>query len=170
MLAIPRMQVLVPGHADEVAHLMRATYANGVPTYLRTSQATNERSFEVMPGRVEVLRRGSGATVLAFGPMLSRTLDACEGLDVTVAYATSLEPFDAQGLAAIAGDRPDVVAVEPWYEGTAAPLLTKALGHAPATYTFIGVPRAFVHDYGTWQDLDADMSLDAGGIRARLTA
>jgi len=170
MLAIPGMQVLVPGHGDEVAGSMRATYANGLPTYLRTSLATNERSFEVAPGRLEVIRRGSGATVVAFGPMLSRTLEACRGLDVTVSYATSLRPFDADGLAAIAGDRTHVVVVEPWYQGTSAQVVTEALAHTPATFTFLGVPRAFVHDYGTWQELDADMGLDANGIRARLSA
>lgn len=170
MLAIPRMQVLAPGHGDEVKSLLRATYANGLPTYLRTSLAANEQPLEVAPGRLEVLRRGSGATVVAFGPMLSRTLQACEGLDVTIAYATSLEPFDSDGLAVTVGDDRAVVAVEPWYEGTSAPALTTALGHAPIAYTFIGVPRAFVHDYGTWQELDEDMGLDARGIRARLIA
>lgn len=170
MLAIPGMQVLVPGHGDEVAPLMRATYANGLPTYLRTSLATNERALAVEPGRLEVVRRGSGRTVLAFGPMLGRALAACEGLDVTIAYATSLEPFDADGLAAIVGARPDLVAVEPWYEGTCAPQLTRAIGHRPATYAFIGVPRSFVHDYGTWRDLDADRGLDVRGIRATLAA
>src|SRR5215210_7883959 len=39
MFAIPRMQVLVPGHGEEVASLLRATYANGLPTYLRVSSA-----------------------------------------------------------------------------------------------------------------------------------
>jgi len=168
MLAIPRMQVLVPGHGAEVASLMRATYANGAPTYIRTSLATNDERHVVSPGRLEVVRRGRGATVLAFGPMLTRTLRATEGLDVTVAYATSVEPFDGDGLAAIVGDRPHVIAVEPWYEGTVASALTRAIGHLPATYEFIGVPRRFVHDYGTWQQIDADLGLDAAGIRARL--
>lgn len=170
MLAIPRMQVLVPGHGDEVAAMMRATYASGSPTYLRTSLATNDESHDVAPGRLEIVRRGAGATVIAFGPMLTRTLQATEGLDVTVAYATSVEPFDDAGLAAIVGVAPHVIAVEPWYEGTVATALTRALGHTPATYGFIGVPRRFVHDYGTWQQIDADLGLDATGIKVRLAA
>lgn len=170
MLAIPGMQVLVPGSGDEVARLLRSTYANGAPTYVRTSVTANEVSFEVEAGRLEIVRRGSSATVVAFGPMLSRTLAACEGLDVTVAYATSLEPFDSSTLAEVAGDRPRVIAVEPWYEGTATPALTRALGHLPATYDSFGVPRRFIHDYGTWQEIDADLGLDAAGLRARFAA
>jgi transketolase len=168
MLAIPRMQVLVPGHGEEVATLLRSTYANGAPTYLRTSLAANDRSLEVAPGRLEVVRRGAGSTVLAFGPMLTRTLRAVEGLDVTVAYATSVEPFDDRGLAAIVGERPHVVSIEPWYEGSVAPVVVRALGHLPTRYEFIGVPRRFVHDYGTWAELDARLGLDEVGLRARL--
>lgn len=170
MLAIPRMQVLVPGHGSEVAAFLRATYANGAPTYMRTSLATNREAFHVEAGRLEVVRRGAGATVLAFGPMLTRTLAATEGLDVTVAYATSVEPFDLEGLAGIVGTEPRVIVIEPWYEGTTSPVVTRALGHVPATYDFIGVPRRFVHDYGTWGEIDADLGLDSAGIRARLGA
>jgi len=170
MLGIPRMEVLIPGHGDEVDRLLRATYANDKPTYLRASVTSNAESHDGAAGRIEVLRRGARATVLAFGPMLDRALEASEGLDVTVAYATSLRPFDADGLAAIVGDRPLVVTVEPFYEGSAAPVLTEALRHIPARFVSIGVPRAFIHGYGTPADLDADLGLDARRIRARLEA
>ena len=100
--------------------------------------------------------------------MLTRTLHATEGLDVTVAYATSVEPFDDAGLAAIVGSAPHVIAIEPWYEGTVAAVLTRALGHVAATYDLVGVPRRFLHDYGSRAEIDADLGLDATGIRARL--
>ncbi len=61
-----------------------------------------------------------------------------------------------------------MIAIEPWYEGTVAAVVTRALGHVAATYDFVGVPRRFVHDYGTWAEIDADLGLDATGIRARL--
>jgi transketolase len=170
MLGIPRMEVLVPGHGEEMDRLLRATYANDRPTYVRASVTANAERREVRPGRIEVLRRGTRATVLAFGPMLDRTLEASEGLDVTVAYTTSLRPFDTEGLAAIAGDRPVVVTVEPFYEGSAAAVLTDVLRHVPARFVSIGVPRAFIHSYGTPADLDADFGLDTAGIRAQVLA
>jgi transketolase len=170
MLGIPRMEVLIPGHGDEVDALLRATYANDVPTYVRASVPTNAEGHDVAPGRIEVVRRGERATVLAFGPMLDRTIEAAEGLDVTVAYATSLRPFDAGGLVAIVGDRPLVVSVEPFYEGSAAPVLTDALRHVPTRFVSIGVPRRFIHGYGSPADLDADLNLDVPGLRARFEA
>jgi transketolase len=170
MLGIPGMEVLIPGHGDEVDRLLRATYANGQPTYLRASVTSNTDSHDVAPGLLQVLRHGRRATVLAFGPTLDRTVEACEGLDVTVAYATSLRPFDADGLAKIVSDKPVVVTVESFYEGSAAPVLTQALQHLPVRFISIGVPRAFIHGYGTPADLDADLGLDVDGIRARLLA
>jgi transketolase len=166
MLAIPRMEVLIPGHGEEVDRLLRATYANGRPTYLRASVAANAEAHDVAPGRIEVLRRGAGATVLAFGPMLDRVLVACEGLDVTVAYATSLAPFDHEGLRSIAGSKPRVVVVEPFYEGTSAHVLAQTFQGMPASLAFLGVPRAFIHSYGTPGELDAELGLDAAGLRA----
>ncbi len=106
--------------------------------------------------------------MVAFGPMLGPTLVACAGLDVTICYATSLRPFDAAGLAAVVGDDPVVIAVEPWYEGTAATEITAALAHLPARYAWIGVPRAFIHGYGTRDDLDPDAGLDPAAIRRRI--
>ena len=44
MLAIPGMEVLVPGHGDEIAALLRATYADGRPTYVRASTSTEPRT------------------------------------------------------------------------------------------------------------------------------
>jgi transketolase len=114
------------------------------------------------------VRRGAEAAVVAFGPMLSRTLWATEGLDVTVAYAAAVEPFDDRGLAGIVGPDPHVIATEPWYEGSVATTPTRALGHLAARYDFLGVPRRFIHDYGTWTEIDADLGLDAAGLHARI--
>ena len=168
MLGIPGMEVLVPGHGEEVVRLLRATYANPRPTYLRTSVASNAESREVAPGRIEVVRRGDGPLVLAFGPMLDRALAACEGLDVTVAYATSLEPFDHDGLRSLAGATPRVIAIEPFYEGTSAPVLAQTFRGVPASLVFLGVPRAFINSYGTPEELDADLDLDVIGLCARI--
>lgn len=131
MLGIPRMEVLVPGHADEVERVMRACVTNGLPTYLRLSVTANEKAHEAEPGHLALIRRGPDATVIAFGPMLDRTVAACAGLDVTIAYATSLRPFDQTALLALSGDLPTIVTVEPWYEGSAASEIIQRSTDAP---------------------------------------
>jgi transketolase len=102
--------------------------------------------------------------------MLDRTVAACEGLDVTVAYATSLRPFDGDGLASIVGDVPFLITVEPFYEGTAAPVATAVLAGRPMRFAWIGVPRAFIHRYGEPHELDADLGLDRAGLRRRVSS
>ncbi len=170
VLTVPGVEVLVPGCALEVDALLRATYANGRLTYLRGSLAQNDDAFDVAPGRLHVVRRDSGATVVAIGPVLTRTLAACEGLDVTVLYTASVAPFDADGLAANVGDDPRVIAVEPFYDGTLVPVLAEALRHLPSRFASVGVPRRFITSYGTLEEHDRELGMDAQGIRRRIVA
>ncbi len=166
--SIPRMQILVPGTASEIDRLIRQTYANGHPTYVRTNIVQNADAFDVEVGRMHVVRRGSLGTVVAIGPMLARTLEATAGFDVTVLYATSVEPFDAETLAGVAGDRPAIVTVEPFYEGTVVGRVAEALRLVPSRIGSVGVPRTFVDRYGTADQLDRSFGLDASGIREQI--
>ena len=143
------MQVLVPGTPDELERLFRATYANGHITYLRPSTATNAESREVEVGRLDVVRRGTRATVVAVGPMLDRTLAAVEGMDVTVLYVTSVSPFDADGLAREVADGPDVISVAPFLEGTLTPMLTSALAAGPRASRRSASAATCSREYGT---------------------
>lgn len=170
LLSIPGMRVLVPGHADEVDVLLRATHGDGTATYLRTSTAQNRRALDVTPGRLEVVRRGSGPTVIAVGPMLSRTLDALGDRDVSVLYATTIEPLDAETLRAVVLAGSTVVAIEPVYEGTTAGRVATVLDDRAVRIVSIGVPRRFLHHYGAAEEHDAELGLDAAGIRRRFDA
>jgi transketolase len=166
--SIPRMEVLVPGSAAETDTLVRASYANGRPTYLRTSVIENSQPFDLAPGGLTVVRRGRDLTVIAAGPFLSRTLTALDGIDATVLYATTLVPLDAETLAREAAPAAEVVLVEPVYEGTTAAQVAAALSHRPMRLLSIGVPRRFLKRYGTAEQHDADLGLHVRGIRERI--
>lgn len=168
--SIPRLEVLLPGSAPETDALLRASYANGLPTYLRTSVVENREAVELAPGGLTPLRRGSDLTVIAAGPFLSRTLDALDGVDATVLYATTLLPLDAATLAREVAPAAEVVIVEPAYEGTTAAQVAAALSHRPSRLLSIGVPRRFIERYGTSAQHDAALGLDVRGIRERILA
>lgn len=165
---VPGLEVVVPGSPREVDALVRATIGNGRPTYLRTSVATNATDRELPENGLAVVRRGSGPSVVAVGPLLDRALAAADGLDATVLYATTVVPLDAETLAREAGEL--VVVVEPFYEGTLAGQVAAALAHRPVRVASIGVPRRVHSRYGTWSDHDRALGLDAAGIRDRLLA
>ena len=147
---------------------MRSTFADGIPTYVRTSATQNARALDVDPGRAEVVRTGSLATVVAVGPMLTRTIEAAHGLDVSIIYATTVAPFDAATLRSAVSDGSTVIVVEPYYEGTTAAAMSPALGDRCVRMVSMGVPRRFLHHYGAPEEHDAALALDAGGIAGRL--
>jgi transketolase len=167
---VPNVEVLVPGAPDEVEALIRAAYANGQPTYLRTSLALNAHAHALAPGGLTLVRRGADLTVIAVGPFLDRTLAALDGLDATVLYATTAFPLDAATLAAEAAPAADVVVVEPLYEGTSTAQVAAALSHRPTRIHAIGIPRRVFSRYGSPEQHDEALGLDTRGIRERLLA
>jgi transketolase len=165
---VPGIEVLVPGTADETERLIRATYRNGRPTYMRLQVTPNARSRELAPGGLTVVRRGSAVTVVAIGPMLDRTLEALDGIDATVLYATTVFPLDLGTLAAEAAPAAEVVVVEPLYEGTTTAQVAAGLQHRPTRILSVGVPRRVISRYGTVEEHDRELGLDARGIRERV--
>jgi transketolase len=163
---LPRMQCCVPGTADEFETLLRQTYNNGEPTYIRTSLQQNEASRTTSFGKLHVERQGRRGIVVAVGPTLERTLAAVEGMDLTVLYATTVVPFDAETLRRAADQAAaSVVLVEPYYAGALVPEIARALRDVPARIEAIGVPRRVLEKYGPPEQFDEEIGLTAAGIR-----
>ena len=167
---LPSMQICVPGTPDEFEALLRQTYRNGAPTYIRTSLQQNNTSRPVSFGKLHVEREGRAGVVVAVGPMLDRTLAAVEELDLTVLYATTVAPFDEETLRdAVAKTSPNVILVEPYYEGGLVQDAAKALQAIATRIEAIGVPRQVLERYGPPERHDREIGLTAEGIHARIT-
>jgi transketolase len=108
--------------------------------------------------------------VVAVGPMLSPVLDAVGDLDVTVAYTTTVRPFDGEGLRALAlSSGSAVVLVEPYLAGTSAHAVSSALAGRAFRLLSLGVGRSELRRYGTPAYHAALHGLDATGIRRSVT-
>ena len=169
---VPGFAVHVPGHPDEVPGLVRGAVAalsgaDGCSSYIRLSTEANRAALPVSP-LLQVVRPGLSGLVIAVGPMLDPVLDAVAGLDVTVAYATTVRPFDAAGVRSLAGSGA-VVLVEPYLAGTSAHEVSLALAGRPHRLLSLGVPRAELRQYGTPADHAARAGLDGAGIRRSVT-
>ena len=164
---LPGWRIEVPGHPAEAEQLLRTAARSDERVYLRLSEQSNQLARPIASGRLLVERRGRDATVIAVGPLFDATLIATADMDVTVLYMTTARPFDAHTLrASLAGDL--VVLVEPYLAGTSSAEVARALANVPHRIAAIGVPNVEHRKYGTWQEHNAALGLDARGIRARI--
>jgi transketolase len=167
MDTLPDVVIHAPGTAAETDEVLRRAVADDGLHYVRIVEQTNTESF-AGPG-LHVVRRGSGATVVAFGPVLDEVLAATAGRDVTVLYAHAVRPFDAATFRAVLTS-PEVVLVEPWLAGTSSRVVTDALPDVPHRLLALGTRRLELRHYGTPAQHQRAHGLDAAGIRRSLDA
>jgi transketolase len=167
--ALPGWTIHVPGHPDEVERYVRAAASGDGNVYVRLSEEVN--TAPVQGEGLVVIRSGatSAPLVVAVGPALDQVLAATADLDASVAYLSTVRPFDAAGLrAALPGT--DVVLVEPYLAGTSAAEVADALIDRPHRLLALGVANEEVRRYGTGPEHRALHGLDAAGIRASIAA
>jgi transketolase len=167
MDTLPDVGIHAPGTAAETDEVLRRAVAGEGLHYVRVVEQTNRESF-AGPG-LHVVRRGSGATVVALGPVLDEVLEATADRDVTVLYAHTVRPFDASTLRAVL-TRPGVVLVEPWLAGTSARSVADALVDVPHRLLALGTRRIELRHYGLPAEHQRAHGLDAAGIRRSVDA
>jgi transketolase len=169
LATVPGFAIHVPGHPDETEALLRREFARDGRAYVRLSAESNTEAHPA--GDLTVVRRGGprDALVLAIGPALDQTLAATAGLAVTVAYASTVQPFPAAALRALATGS-DVVLVEPYLAGTSSAAVAEALRDAPRRLLAVGVPALELRRYGRPDEHRRAYGLDAAGIRRSLDA
>jgi transketolase len=165
MDTLPEIAIHAPGTSAETDDVLRRAVAADGLHYVRVVSQTNRESF-TGPG-LHVVRRGSGATVVALGPVLDDVLAASADRDVTVLYAHSVRPFDEATLRALL-NTPDVVLVEPWLAGTSARVIADALRDVPHRLLALGTRRMELRHYGSPAEHQRAHGLDAAGIRRSL--
>jgi transketolase len=161
----------VPGHPDEAELLLRTAAARDDRVYLRLSGDGNAEPRSVMPGRFLPVCAGRHGTLIAVGPMLQPALAAVAGLDLTVLYAATIRPFDAEALrrAVQLTSVADVVLVEPYLAGTSNREVDEALLDLPHRVLGLGVGRAELRRYGTPAEHATAHGLDPASLRERIT-
>ena len=159
--------VHVPGHPAELDAQLRTAAAEDTRVYLRIGGDPNPEPFPTDHDVWSVLRRGAAGTVVAVGPMLRNVLAAVSGLDVTVLYAPTVRPFDADTLRGTLGAA-RVVMVEPYLAGTSAAHVAAALADRDHRQLGLGVTDPDPHRYGTAADHERLHGLDPAGLRQRI--
>lgn len=164
---LPGMEIVTPGTPEQFTALFNACRNNGHPTYFRMTDHCNQTQIPVEFGKAAVLKKGRKATVLTAAEMLDATLAACEELDVTILYYTTLEPFDAVTLREnFVGGK--VFVSTPFYIGSLAADIMQALDGFAVQIAETGVPLEVLRTYGTKADKDRYLGLDESGIKRQI--
>lgn len=163
---IPNMSIICPGTATEFDTLFKEGFRKVGPKYFRLSEVQNEQSYDVSLGQANILQHGNTGLIIAVGPMLSKVIQACTGLDVSIVYYTSIAPFDSEVLKRLPNPTGRIVICEPYYsEGGLAVNLIRAFEGKKIAIKTIGVPTIFSTNYGIAEEHDMHHGLDAQSIR-----
>ena len=167
MCALPSFTVIVPADGPETAQAVRKAAATPGPFYVRLSRPAtpivHEGDFDFTIGRAEALRQGGDATIIACGTMVNtalaaaQTLDA-EGIDCRVLNMSTLQPIDAEAIAAAARETGAIVTAEEHLRhGGLSSIVAQTLAEScPAPmqmvtltgYAESGAPNLLVEKYG----------------------
>lgn len=168
LATLPDWTIHVPGHPNEVETMLRAAIKSDDRVYIRLAEDRNAQAYPVTQQLLRVKTGSEDAlTVIAVGPMLDYVLEATEGRNATVLYASTIRPFDGAGLRSTVS-RPEVILVEPYLEGTSAAEVSHHLQDLPHRLLSIGVPNTEHRRYGTRHDHTAAHGLDVAGLRSRI--
>lgn len=162
---LPGLEFIAPGSPKEFKRLFDQTWADGRPTYYRLSDHPNKIELEVEFGKANVIKRGNGVTLIVVSTMLDLVLEACRDEDVTILYYTTLEPFDHETLRQnYSGGK--IILCEPHYSGALLRDIDFALQARPHAVECFGVPREIDRSYGTKDDKDQLLVLDAVELKS----
>jgi 1-deoxy-D-xylulose-5-phosphate synthase len=169
---LPNMTVMAPADENECRQMLYTGFQMAGPVAVRYPRGTGpgveiKKEMTALPiGRGEILRRGKGIAILAFGSMVGPALEAAEALDATVANMRFVKPLDRELVLELAGAHELLVTVEEnVIAGGAGSAVLEALEAAGnrAPVLQLGLPDRFV-DQGDPGIQLAHVGLNKDGI------
>jgi 1-deoxy-D-xylulose-5-phosphate synthase len=179
MRAFPHFILAAPKDGPEAAAMLRWAFRQAKPVALRYPRDVvppaplAETLAPIELGKGEVLRRGEGTAILAYGAMVAEALQAAGALEaehgrrITVANARFCKPLDGELLTRLLREHDRVITVEDHQVqngfGTAALEAANDLGADSRKLVRLGIPDRYVeHGSRPWQL--ASCGLDAAGL------
>ena len=180
--ALPNMQIIAPCDPAEcrAATSYCATQKKG-PIYLRIGKAgepnLTERAVDPWVfGKLRYIKRGSDVCILSYGIIMQKAMQLAErfertGKSVSVISCHTMKPLDIDGIAeAIACHKHVVVIEEHAPQGGLAPRVKQIAwdNKAACRLDTFTLQDAFIHNYGSHDDLLSAHGLDLNLISARV--
>ncbi len=176
LACVPNMVVMAPADEDECRQMLYTAVQHPGPSAVRyprgggngTAPRTQMRALPI--GKGEVVRRGRGIALLAFGNLLGVACEVAETLDASVANMRFVKPLDADLVAELAASHELVVTLEEnaviGGAGAEVARVVDGLATRPRVLR-LGLPDRFI-DHGDQAQLLASVGLDRAGILASI--
>ena len=172
LTCIPNMVIMTPGDEEECRKMLTTAVRASGPCAVRYPRGTGpgvptEKTLgELAIGKGEIRRRGKKIALLAFGSMLTPSLQAAEELDATVANMRFVKPMDRELIAELAREHSLLISIEEnMLIGGAGSEVARILDEIgqPVSFIRMGLPDHFI-DHGEQTRLLAEVGLDKAGI------
>ena len=172
MRCIPNMLIMAPGDENECRQMLYTGFQHPGPAAVRYPRGrgpgkTVETDMQVLPiGKAEVLKRGSGVAILAFGSSLEPSTEVASRIGASLVNMRFVKPLDADVIIEMAQQHSLLVTVEEnAVTGGAGSGINELLAAAGITVNIlnIGIPDRYI-DHGSRGDCLAMAGLDTKGI------
>jgi len=119
--SLPGFNVIVPADAIETAQVLSVAAATKGPFYIRLNRPAlplvNNEDYRFNLGRAVLMKKGTAATIMAIGVMVSAALEAAaslerEGIDCRVLNMSTLKPVDEAAIIQAAAETGAIVTAE----------------------------------------------------------
>ncbi|MEE8336881.1 MAG: transketolase C-terminal domain-containing protein [Dehalococcoidia bacterium] len=174
MSSLVNFHVIVPADVVESAAAVEAAARTPGPFYIRTARPktnvlyTDGPRFEL--GKANMMRDGGDVTLVAYGLMVERALEAAEslagdGIQARVLNMATIRPLDVEALEAAARETGAVVVAEEHltHSGLGAMAAQALATRQPVPMEFVGVENRY-GESGTWSEVLEVMGLTADRI------
>lgn len=176
MRTIPNIVICAPADENECRQLLYTAYQHQGCAAVRYPRGTGTginietQMTAIQIGKGEIKRQGQNVAILAFGSMLSPSLQAAEQLNCTVANMRFVKPLDESLIRDLAQHHRLLVTVEEHAimggAGSAVNefVLAQNLG---VSVLNLGIPDAFI-EHASHNDMLKNCGLDADGIKTAI--
>jgi transketolase len=165
---IPGTKIFIPGHKNEFEKLFKDNWDNESLNYFRLSEVENDLSIDVELNEIVKLKNGNLATMIVVGPYLKQALLAVGDLDIEIHYLNAFSTgFESKINSNFPGKK--LIIHEPYYSGAILQQTFSQVSKGGCEILQIGVPKRFIHEYGTYDQLLVHSNLDHTALRNRIT-
>jgi 1-deoxy-D-xylulose-5-phosphate synthase len=172
MRCIPNMLIMAPADENECRQMLYTGFRHPGPAAVRYPRdrgtgKTVETEMQLVPiGKADVVKRGSGVAILAFGSSLVPSVEVATRIGASLVNMRFVKPLDADIINEMAHGHDLLVTVEEnAVTGGAGSGVNELLAAAGITVNIlnIGIPDRYI-EHGSREDCLAMAGLDTNGI------